>query len=100
MSHRKKPDATADPYAVTRIDAELEDDLGREVPAEEAVRALAGTPTRGATMLLRANWLLVLLTFATAVVVGAIVSLAVGSWLLLGVAVVVHGIATAIVIAT
>jgi membrane protein implicated in regulation of membrane protease activity len=44
------------------------------------------------------NRLLILFTFAVALVVGAIISLAVGSWWVLAAAVAVHLIATALVL--
>jgi membrane protein implicated in regulation of membrane protease activity len=42
--------------------------------------------------------LLVIFTFAIALVVGAVISLALGSWWILGAAVAVHAIATALVL--
>jgi hypothetical protein len=99
MSNRRR-DSDPDPWAVRRIDEELESDLGTDVSDEEARRALRGTPSSGVATLLRANWLLVLITFAGAIVVGAIASLAVGSWWLLAAALVVHGLATGAVVAT
>jgi hypothetical protein len=60
--------------------AELEDALGERVSDDEARRALERPGTRAAW--LRSNRLLVLITGATALVVGAILSLALGSvWL-------------------
>jgi hypothetical protein len=82
-----------DPHAVRSMEAELEEILGEPVSREEAERALTRrTPTL--THWLREQQLLLGLTVGAAVVVGAIASLATGSWLMLVLALVVHATAT------
>ncbi len=89
-----------DPDLVRAFDAELEDELGRPVPEEEARRALEGTPAKGPLIVLRSNRLLIIATLAGAIVVGAIIALATDSWWLLPIVVAVHFGATAVFVTT
>ena len=81
---------------------ELEDTLGKDAVEQadlDVDRAIGerARPIRSAFGTLRP---LIILTGATALTVGVIASLAVGSWLLLAVALVVHGLLTAVVVGT
>lgn len=57
-----------------------------------------GRPTHGYRIVVSSPRLLIVFTFATALVVGVVVSLVTGSWWVLGVAIVVHAIASILVI--
>lgn len=80
--------------------AELEDAVGKEAVEAADVdvdRAISERPQPPRSSLASAR-LLIILTGATALTVGVIASLALGSWWLVAVALVVHGVLTAVVV--
>ena len=81
------------------VQQELSEALGQEIGADEAREALEEPRLPTVAGRLRENQLLVLITFATAVVLGTMASLATGSWVFLVVASLVHAAAAAVVTA-
>jgi hypothetical protein len=81
---------------------ELEDAVGKDAVEQadlDVDRAIAERP-RPARSAFATSRPLIILTGATALTVGVIASLAVGSWWLVAVAMVVHGVLTAVVVGT
>ena len=79
---------------------ELEDAVGEEAVEQADIdvdRAISERP-RPLRSAFASSRLLIILTAATALTVGVIASLAVGSWWLVAVAMVVHGLLTAVVV--
>jgi hypothetical protein len=88
------------PTANRLLDEELREIAGDDRPIEHADRAAADRPARhggGWAATLSDNRIPIAVTFVLAVVVGAIVSLVTGSWWLLAVAILVHGVGTLLV---
>lgn len=75
---------------------ELEQALGEPISAQEAQEALA-RPAPTLAHWVREQQLLIAITVAMALVVGAIVSIALGSWIFTVLALVIHGVATVVV---
>ncbi len=81
---------------------ELEDAVGKDAVEQadlDVDRAIAERP-RPARSAFATSRPLIILTGATALTVGVIASLALGSWWLVAVAMVVHGVLTAVVVGT
>lgn len=85
-----------DPDAERTMRDELEQALGEPVSQEEARRALE-RPAPTLARWLREQQLEVAIAGGAAIVVGAILSLAIGSWLLLALALTVHAAVTVLV---
>ena len=81
---------------------ELEDAVGKDAveQADLNVDRAIGERPRPIRSAIATSRPLIILTGATALTVGVIASLALGSWLLLAVALVVHGLLTAVVVGT
>ena len=86
--------------AVAIVQEELTEALGQEVSTDETREALDGGSGRPSVAgRLRENQLLLLITFATAVVLGTMLSLVTGSWVFLVVASLVHAVGAFVVTA-
>lgn len=86
----------AGPDAARILDSEVDEAVGRDVPEQVSRAAIE---RRHPLAPLAENKMLAVFTFATAIVVGAVVSLAVGSWWVLAAAVLVHWVGTFLVLA-
>jgi hypothetical protein len=89
-----------DKQAVQEFDRELEDALGTDVSEQDAEEALNRPASPRALTVLRENQLLLVITFATAVVLGVIGSLAANSWWVLLIPLAFHALGTTVVVAT
>ena len=97
-SHTETPEISED--ARKTLIGELEDAVGEEAVEQADIdvdRAISERP-RPLRSAFSSSRLLIILTAATALMVGVVASVALGSWWLVAVALVVHGLLTAVVV--